>query len=86
MTGKNIIRFAVAILASWAVMWAGRNRLPEPVTQGLSFWVMFLILPLTFSDSAANKKPSLARRALAATAGAAVVLVLYILVGGWRGN
>ena len=86
MSKKNIIRFAVAILASWVVMLIGRNRLPGPVTQGLSFWVMFLILPLTFSDSAADKKPSLVRHVLAATAGAAVVLVLYILVGGWREN
>jgi hypothetical protein len=86
MSGKNIARFAVAILASWAVMWLGRNRLPEPLAQGLAFWIMFLLLPLTFSDKASEKKPSLARHVLAATAGGAVVLVLNWLTGGWRGR
>ncbi len=85
MSGKNIARFAVAILASWIVMWIGRNRLPEPVTQGLAFWVMFLILPLTFSDKVADKKPSFVRHILAAAAGGAVVLVLNILLGRWQG-
>ena len=86
MPGKNITRFAVAIFASLAVMWLGRDRLPESLTQGLAFWVMFIILPLTFSDKATDKKPSLVRHILAATAGGAVVFVLNILVGGWRGK
>ncbi len=86
MSGKNIARFAAAILASWVVMWLGRNRLPEPFTQGLAFWVMFLLLPLTFSDKSVEKKPSLARHILAATAGGAVVFVLNILMEGWQGR
>ncbi len=86
MSGRNIIRFAVAIIASWMVMWLGRNHLPESLTQGLAFWVMFLILPLTFSDKATDKKLSLARHVLAATAGGVVVLVLNLLWGGWQGR
>ncbi len=84
MSGKNIARFATAILASWVVMWVGRNRLSEPVTQGLAFWVMFLILPLTFSDKVSDRRPSLVGHILAATAGGAVVLVLNLLWGGWQ--
>ncbi len=84
MSGKYIARFAAAILASWAVMWLARNSLPEALTQGLAFGVMFLILPLAFSEEASGREPSLARRILAAAVGAAVVLVLNILVGGWR--
>jgi hypothetical protein len=84
MSGKNIARFAAAILASWAVMWLGRDRLPEPLTQGLAFWAMFLLLPLTFSEKATEKKPSLARHILAATAGGGVVFLLNVLVGGWQ--
>ncbi len=86
MTGKNIIRFALAILASWIVMGLIRNRLPEPLAQALAFGVMFLILPLTFSDKAAGQKPSLARHILAATAGGVVVLILNLLWGGWQGR
>ncbi len=86
MTGRNIIRFAVAIIASWMVMWLGRNRLSESLTQGLAFWVMFLILPLTFSDKATDKKLSLVRHILAATAGAVIVLILNLLWGGWQGR
>jgi hypothetical protein len=82
VSGKNMIRFTIAILASWIVLWLGRSRLPEPLAQGLGFWVMFLLLPLTFSDKATDKKPSLARHILAATAGGAVVLVLNTLFGG----
>ncbi len=84
MSGKNIARFAMAILASWVVMWLGRARLPEPLTQGLAFWAMFLLLPLTFSDKATDQKLSLARHILAATAGAAAVFLLNVLVGGWQ--
>jgi hypothetical protein len=45
---------------------------------------MFLLLPLTFSDKATDKKPSLARHILAATAGAVAVFLLNVLVGGWQ--
>jgi uncharacterized membrane protein YeaQ/YmgE (transglycosylase-associated protein family) len=86
MTVSNIIRFAVAIIASWIVMWLGRNRLSESLTQGLAFWVMFLILPLTFSDKATDKKLSLVRHILAATVGAVIVLILNLLWGGWQGR
>lgn len=85
MSGTNVARFAIAILASWLVMWIGRNRLPAPVAQGLAFWVMFLILPLTFSDKVADKKLAFGRQVLAATAGGAVVIVLNILLGGRQG-
>lgn len=81
---KNIFRFAAAILASCSVMWLGRNRLPEPLTQALAFGVMFLLLPLSFSDKAVDKKSSLAGHVLAATAGAVVVFLLNIIVGGWQ--
>ena len=50
MSFRNVIRFAVAILASWVMMWLGRGRLPEPITQGLAFCVMFLLLQLDFSE------------------------------------
>jgi hypothetical protein len=86
MSGKNLARFAVVIFASWVVMWLGRNRLPEPLTQGLAFWVMFLILPLTFSDKDAEKNPALVRNILAATAGGTVVPILNMLMGGWQGK
>ncbi len=83
MTGKNMARFAVAIIASWMAMWLGRNRIPDSLTQGLAFWLMFLILPVKVSDEAEGKNPSSARHILAATAGGAVVLILNMLVGGW---
>ena len=84
MSGKKIVRYALAILASWAVMWFARHRLPEPLIQGLAFWVMFLLLPLSLSDKAADKKLTWTRHVLAATAGGAIVLLLNILVGGWQ--
>lgn len=84
MNAKNVLRFVAAIIGSWIVMWLGRGRLPEPLTQGLAFWVMFLILPMTFSKDATNKKSALASHILAATIGAAVVLVLNIFLGGWK--
>jgi multisubunit Na+/H+ antiporter MnhB subunit len=83
---KNIIRFVVAILASWVAMWLGHNRLPEPLTQGLAFGIMFLLLPLTLSDKPTDKKPSIARHFWAAAAGGAVVFILNILFGGWQGK
>ncbi len=86
MSGKYIARFAAAILASWVVMWLGRDRLPEALTQGLAFGVMFLLLPLTFSEEASGRGPSLVRRISAAAVGGAVVCVLNTLVGGWRGR
>ncbi|MFN2492308.1 MAG: hypothetical protein ABR501_05420 [Pyrinomonadaceae bacterium] len=86
MRGTVIIRFALAIIASWAMMMLGRNRLPEYLTQALAFWVMFLILPLTAFDKSMDKKPSLAIHVLAATAGAMVVLLLNFVWRGWFGT
>ena len=86
MTATNVIRCAVAILASWGVMRLCRGRLSEPLTQSLAFWIMFLILPLNFSKNAGVKKLPFSKRLPAATAGGVVVLVLNFLFGGWEGN
>jgi hypothetical protein len=86
MSVNNIVRFAAAILASWGVMWLGRNRLPDPLTQALAFGVMFLLLPLTFSEKATDKRTSLVRHVLAAAAGGAVVFLLNLVLGGWQGK
>jgi peptidoglycan/LPS O-acetylase OafA/YrhL len=80
MSTRNVFRFVLAIIAGVLVLSLVGNRLPEPLVQSLGFWVMLLLLPLTFSDRETDKKPSLARHILAATGGAVVVLVLNILL------
>ena len=83
MSKVAVIRFVAAILASWVVMWLAQRRLPGPLAQGLAFWVMFLILPITFSvEGKGNPKAAPLRRFLGATAGAALVLILNALFMG----
>ena len=84
MSKMAVARFVTAILASWLAMWAAHRRLPQPVVQGLAFWVLFLILPITFfGEGKDNPKATPLRRFLGATAGAALVFILNALFMGW---
>lgn len=80
-----VIRFIAAILASWAVRWLAQGRVPGPLVEGLAFWVMFLILPITFSGAGPETfRTTSFRRVLAATAGATLVLILTAILLGWQ--
>jgi len=83
MSGRTIALVAMGLLASCTVMLLGRNRLPEPVTQGLAFWVLFLLMPTDWSGKAGGGSAFSVRHVLAATAAAAMGFVLSFLIRAW---